>query len=153
MPIPGVVPIAHEPEYRTGTIGRYTEGQFYAAIHGAQRDDDQEPDPERERLNRYLYLHLFELEGRHVRSDICLLGAAPYLRGRLREHGEARLTYLLDQLPGLKLCDIAVRPFRVFYDGVTFALVDESDAERGDWVELYPDRLGFSHPWDGTYST
>lgn len=101
----------------------------------------------------YLYPHLFDVDGRHVRSDISLLGVAPYFRGQFREHGEARLADLLDQLPGRRLGDIAVRPFRVLYDGVTFALVDESDAERGDWVELYPDRLGFSHPWDGTYST
>ncbi|AGL19761.1 hypothetical protein L083_6251 [Actinoplanes sp. N902-109] len=46
-----------------------------------------------------------------------------------------------------------MQPFHVLYDGVTFALVDQSDAERGDWCELYPDQLGFSQPWDGTYST
>jgi hypothetical protein len=39
-----------------------------------------------------------------------------------------------------------------------FGLVDESGDRAGDgghidWVELYPDRLGFCDPWDGYYST
>jgi formate hydrogenlyase regulatory protein HycA len=41
----------------------------------------------------------------------------------------------------------------VCHGGVTFGLIDESDAERGDRVGLYPDRLGFTEPWDGLYST
>jgi formate hydrogenlyase regulatory protein HycA len=31
MSAPDVIPIAHEPENRTSTIGRYAGGQFYAA--------------------------------------------------------------------------------------------------------------------------
>jgi hypothetical protein len=151
--VPDLIPIAHEPEYRTDTIGRYSGGQFYAQIHGARRDDDQDLDLQCERVRWYVYLHLFDAEGRHVKSDISLLGVAPYFRGQLREQGEAHLAHLLDQLPERRLADIAVQPFRVLYDGVTFGLIDESDAERGDWVELYPDRLGFTHPWDGDYST
>lgn len=69
------------------TIGRYRDGQFYAAIHGAHRDKDKEADYR-------------------------------------REHG-----------------------------GVTFGLIDESANGRGGWAELYPDRLGFSKPRDGTCST
>lgn len=63
------------------------------------------------------------------------------------------LAGLLDRLPGREFGDIAVRPFRVVHDGVTFALADESGPERGAWAELYPDRLGFGEPWDGTCST
>jgi hypothetical protein len=40
-----------------------------------------------------------------------------------------------------------------FGASVTFGLIDESRPDRGSWAELYPDRLGFSVPWDGTYST
>lgn len=40
MAVPDVVHIAREPGYRTDTIGSYRDGQFYAAIHGAHRDDD-----------------------------------------------------------------------------------------------------------------
>ena len=27
------------------------------------------------------------------------------------------------------------------------------DGGHTDWAELYPDRLGFAEPWDGTYDT
>jgi hypothetical protein len=48
--------------------------------------------------------------------------------------------------------------FQTEYDGILFGLIDESgdDPELGhggDWVELYPDRLGFHSPWDGEYDT
>jgi len=49
--------------------------------------------------------------------------------------------------------DIRIRLFRVDFDGVVFGLIDESEPERGDWVELYPDRLGFHEPWNGLYDT
>jgi formate hydrogenlyase regulatory protein HycA len=153
MSPPDLVPIAHEPEYHTSTIGRYSAGQFYAAVHGAHRDNDDTPDWGRERIRWYAYLHLFDDDGRHVRSDITLIGIAPNLRGELGEQATARLTALLDPLPGRHLGDIAIRSFRLQHDGVTFGLIDESDAERGDWMELYPDRLGFAAPWNGSYST
>src|SRR5688572_5387896 len=41
VPVPELVRISHEPEHRTATIGRYSDGQFYAVVHGAQRDDDR----------------------------------------------------------------------------------------------------------------
>ncbi|MFI6784883.1 hypothetical protein [Micromonospora sp. NPDC050276] len=153
MTLPDLVPIAREPGCRTDRVGRYSDGQFYAAVHGAHRDDDHESDPDRERLRWYAYLHLFDVDGRHRRSDISLVAIAPYLRGELGDQAEARLVGLLDQLPGRQYGDIAVQLFRVVHDGVTFGLIDESDVERGDWVELCPDRLGFTEPWDGLYST
>ncbi|MEU7613602.1 hypothetical protein [Micromonospora sp. NPDC049204] len=153
MSLPDLVPIAHEPGYRTDRVGRYAEGQFYAGIHGAHRDDDHASDPDRERIRWYAYLHLFDAEGRHRRSDISLVATAPYLRGELGDQAEAHVEGLLDQLPDRQYGDIAIQLFRVVQDGVTFGLIDESDAERGDRVELYPDRLGFTEPWDGLYST
>jgi hypothetical protein len=114
-------------------IGRYVDGQFYARIHGAHRDDDHEHDLDRERVRWYAYVHLFDLDGVHVRSDIALIGIGPYLRGQLGEQADATLAALLDQLPD-----------RTF---------DESDTDRGAWFEWYPDRLGFGEPWDGLYDT
>ena len=153
MPVPALIPIAREPGYRTDTIGRFAEGQFYAVIHGAHRDDDEELDLRRERVRWYAYLHRFDHAGNHVRSEISLIGVAPYVRGEFRRRAEQRLQELLDDLVDRDYGDIAIRPFRVLYDGVTFGLIDESDAERDAWAELYPDRLGFTEPWDGTYST
>jgi hypothetical protein len=153
MAVPQRIPIAREAGYRTDTIGRYRDGQFYAAVHGAHRDDDHSPDKERERVRWYAYLHLFDADGNHRKSEISLIGVVPYLRGDLGEQATARLTSLLGQLEEAEFGDIAICPFTLTYDGVTFGLIDESDPDRGSWAELYPDRLGFSDPWDGTYST
>jgi hypothetical protein len=153
MPVPELVPFAREAGYRTDTIGRYRDGQFYAAIHGAHRGDDNELDLHRERIRWYAYLHLFGSDGRHRRSEISLIGIAPYLRGELRRRADSRLTALLGRLEGLQFGDIAIRLFREQHDGVTFGLIDESGDKHESWVELYPDRLGFCEPWYGSYST
>ncbi|SNY60255.1 hypothetical protein [Paractinoplanes atraurantiacus] len=152
MPLPAVIPMVRD-EYHVQTIGTYADGQYFANVHGARRDDDEAPDRERERLYWYAYVHRFDHDGHHLGSEIVLIGKAPFLRGDLRTEADAIFARLLDGLPGASPGDIAVRPFRVRYDGVTFGLIDESDSERGAWAELYPDRLGFGEPWDGTYST
>jgi hypothetical protein len=153
MAVPQRIPIAREAGYRTDTIGRYRDGQFYAVVHGARRDDDQTPYEVRGQVRWYAYLHLFDADGNYRTSEISLIGVAPYLTGDLREQATARLTSLLDQLEEAEFGDIAICPFTLTYDGVTFGLIDESGPDRGNWAELYPDRLGFSDPWDGTYST
>lgn len=153
MAVPQRVPIAREAGYRTDTIGRYREGQFYGAVHGAHRDDDHDPDWGRERIRWYAYLHLFDADGNHSKSEISLIGVAPNLRGDLGGQAAARLASLIGQLEDAQFCDIAIRPFALTHDGVTFGLIDESGPDRGSRAELYPDRLGFTSPWDGTYST
>lgn len=55
-------------------------------------------------------------------------------------------------MPARVYGDIAIRPFSAEYLGVNFGLVVE-DGHGTDWAELYPDRLGFSAPWDGQYDT
>lgn len=153
MAVPQRVPIAREAGYRTDTIGRYRDGLFYAAVHGAHRDDDHARDLGRERVRWYAYLHLFDASGTHRGSEVTLIGVAAYLRGDLAKQAAARLASLLGQLKDAEFGDIAICPFSLAYDGVTFGLIDESSPGRGSWAELYPDRLGFSDPWDGTYST
>lgn len=74
----------------------------------------------------------------HYKSEISLIGVAPYLRGKLGEQATARLKSLLGELDEAEFGDIAIRPFTVTYDGVTFGLIDESGHERGSWAELYP---------------
>ncbi len=41
MPLPDVIPIAHEPDYRTDSIGTYDGGQFFTSFTGAYRDGDE----------------------------------------------------------------------------------------------------------------
>ncbi|MFJ4682771.1 hypothetical protein [Streptomyces sp. NPDC088789] len=154
MTVPEIVPIAHEPEYRTGTIGRYAGGQFFASVTYAEGP-----------LRRlYVVLHRFDADGRHVHSDISRADRPPTpspgaeeTPGAAPDRAEARLAGLLDGLDGREFGDIAIRPFRVVFDGVVFGLVTERHAptpgEEHDWAELYPDRLGFSAPWNGLYDT
>jgi formate hydrogenlyase regulatory protein HycA len=91
MAVPQRVPIACEAGYRTDTIGSYRDGQFYAAVHGAHRDDDHAPDWEGERVRWYAYLHQFDADGNHCKSEISLIGVAPNLRGDLGEQAGLRM--------------------------------------------------------------
>lgn len=151
MPLPRRIPIAHESDYRTDTIGRYAHGQFYAAVHGAQPELNG-TDTDYDGRNRwYAYLHLFDHDGRHQRSDIRLLQVSHYFTAD--DDADRVLAELLAQLPEAEFGDIAIQPFRLVHDGIVFGLIDESEPERGDWAELYPDRLGFHSPWNGEYST
>jgi hypothetical protein len=126
--VPPLIPIAYEPGYRTDQIGRYDDGLFFASIW---RD--------------YVYVHLFEHDGTYRRSTIA------------RDDDPGALEDLVAGLSGKVYGDIAVRLFQIRHDDVVFGLVDESGERAGgrhiDWVELYPDRLGFHEPWDGLYDT
>lgn len=161
MAVPTVIPIAHEPDGRTGTIGHYADGQFLASISYAFADGYRFGAGWEEHKRLYAVLHRFDAEGRHVDADIWRAGTwAEQQRaggdGSVVARAEARLTTLLDGLPGRGFGDIAIRPFRLTVDEVTFGLITErhADGEGGhDWAEFYPDGLGFSEPWDGTYDT
>ncbi|MCU4748181.1 MULTISPECIES: hypothetical protein [unclassified Streptomyces] len=133
MTIPAVIPIQHEPGHRTDTIGHYQHGQFFASVTATL--DEQE-------RRWYAVLHLFDRAGRHRSSRIEAACTAA--------DGLTRLGDWLAALPGRRFADIALGPFAVHHEGQLFGLVVEEDRE---WVELYPDRLGFSAPWDGLYDT
>jgi hypothetical protein len=75
------------------------------------------------------------------------------LTGEVREQADAVLASLLATMEDVRFTDIAIRPFQTRQLGMTFGLIDESAPDRDDWAELYPDRLGFNPPWDGSYST
>jgi hypothetical protein len=148
MSLPEVVPIAHEPDYRTDTIGVYDRGQFLAMVTGAYRAEDEH---RRELMRWYAVMHLFDHDGNHESSEIRLLGTGQANEVRLDPEP---LRTLLDTLPGRQYGDIAIKPFRVDFDGVLFGLVDESgDHGDGGWAELYPAGLGFHEPWNGEYDT
>jgi formate hydrogenlyase regulatory protein HycA len=95
-------------------------------------------------------MHLFERDGAYRHSTIL----------QVQDRGELddALDELVANLPGRVYGDIAVHLFQTRHDGVVFGLIDESGDRAGDgslvdWVELYPDRLGFHEPWDGLYDT
>jgi hypothetical protein len=147
MPMPEILPIRHEPDYRTETIGHHRGGQFFGYATGA---------PHRDRF--YAVLHLFDDHGFHVGTRVW-----PTAADRMDDPGTdevlAKLQEWLDALDGRTYGDIAVRRFEVAIDGVQFGLVAESHGdypsggEEDDWIELYPGGLGFHAPWDGLYDT
>ncbi|MER7704549.1 hypothetical protein ABTX81_16870 [Kitasatospora sp. NPDC097605] len=150
MSVPEVIPILHEPGYRTDTIGRFRGGQFFASVTYAA-PGGLAAAPESHRC--FAVLHRFDEAGRHLDSRIeavpgGLPGAADAADERLREW--------LDALPEREFGDIAIAPFAVQVDGCRFGLVVERHGEgatEDDWAEFYPDNLGFSAPWDGEYDT
>ncbi|MEV0190898.1 hypothetical protein AB0I39_20460 [Kitasatospora purpeofusca] len=150
MSVPEVVPILHEPGYRTDTVGRCRGGQFFASVSRARPEGSSPFDDGA----WYAVLHRFDQAGRHLGSRI---EAAPGESGsEALKAAEERLREWLDALPEREFGDIAVAPFLVLVDGCRFGLVVErhgEDATEDDWAELYPDGLGFHAPWDGEYDT
>jgi hypothetical protein len=96
----------------------------------------------------YAYLHEFDHEGNYLESTV----ESPGNGEEARQAAMLLLEEWIAGLPGLAYSDIAIRPFQFEQDAITFGLIIE-DGHGTDWVELYPDRLGFHAPWDGSYDT
>jgi hypothetical protein len=157
MAPPDRIPIKHEPGYRTDQIGHHAQGQFLGNVIGAYLGGWRSG-MDREDMRWYAYLHHFDADGTYLCSDIEFVGITLEGQVEVVARAKALLAEWLSQLDDLVYGDIAVRPFKAEYDGILFGLVDESDADPehgrgGDWVELYPDGLGFHAPWDGEYDT
>ncbi len=152
MAIPERVPIAHEPGYRTSTIGRYDGGQFFGSVTATLEDGGGADDDWFRAKRWYAVLHRFDAGGGHTGSEIWFAGTSEE-EGASIDRAEAHLADLLDALPGRAYGDIAVKLFQVEADGHVFGLVDGSEAYDGDHAELLPDDLGFDPPWDGCYDT
>lgn len=146
---PNRIPIKREADYRTDQAGRHAQGQFLGGVIG-QYLGGWRSGVSREDLRWYAYLHHFDIDGTYLCSDIELVEVVA--------RGQALLSEWLSQLDDLVYGDIAVGLFQTHHDGIMFGLVDESNDDPdlghgGDWVELYPDRLGFHAPWNGEYDT
>ncbi|MHA5049645.1 hypothetical protein [Streptomyces sp. SD15] len=158
MAVPPVIPIAYEPKSRTETIGRYADGQFLASLTYAFPEGYRPDDGWEEHKRLYTVLHTFDAGGRYHDSEIWCAGTwaeqqrAPYGDDSVLSRARAHLGKLLRSLPRRAYTDIAIRPFQLTVDGVLFGLVIEEDEEES-WAELYPDRLGFGEPWDGTHDS
>ena len=161
MTIPDIIPIAHEPWSRTAMIGRYERGQFFGSLSGAYPRSynrrtmrDQWPD-----YNRfYAVLHRFDHDGTHTGSDIWCEGTVTEIRARQSsaDLAEAKLNEWLIDLPGLAYGPIAVRPFQLVVDDVVFGLIPHvyhDDGQGWSRVEMVPDGLSFTAPWNGLYDT
>ena len=153
MAIPDRVPIVHEPDYHTDTIGSYDDGQFLGAVT-ATLEDGTGGTPDWPRHKRwYAGLHLFDTDGRHTDSRVWFAGTSEHERASI-DSAKKRLAEWLAALPGREFGDIAVGLFQVVVDGHVFGLVDWSDNYDGqDHAEFLPQGLGFDPPWDGEYDT
>ncbi|MDX2294175.1 MULTISPECIES: hypothetical protein [Streptomyces] len=158
MSVPEVIPVAYEPDYRTPTIGRWDGGQFLASVTAAFPEGLRTGDDGKRHKRWYAVLHRFDAAGRHLESRIESTGTTADGERRAVEAARELLGTWLDALPGRRYESVAVAPFAVRCEGALFGLVveghsEDEDDEEGNWVELYPDGLGFSAPWDGTYDT
>ena len=148
MTVPQVIPVARISGYRTEFAGTWSRGQFLGNVL-SQTDPVAWADGDHVNSRRwYAYLHEFDREGNYLESSVESPG--------IGEDGRRAALLLLEEwmaaIPGLTYGDIAIRPFRFEYDAITFGLIIE-DGHGMDWAELYPDRLGFRSPWDGSYDT
>jgi formate hydrogenlyase regulatory protein HycA len=160
MSVPDLIPIRWEPHHRTATIGRWERGQFFAHVSGVF-EGREDGDAGRVVRRWYAVLHEFDEAGRHIDSTIEAVGTVP--DGPEKASVAAAALQLLDEwldaLPGREFGDIEIAPFAMEVDGTLFGLIRECHGEypdgeeQEDWAEFYPNRLGFSAPWDGSYDT
>ncbi|WP_229070172.1 hypothetical protein [Actinoplanes sp. DH11] len=150
MAIPERVPIVHEPDYRTDTIGSYDQGQFFGSVTATLAMGAGDDWARHKRW--YAVLHRFDRDGGHTGSEIWFAGTSEQEQASI-DSARKRLDAWLAELPGREFGDIAIRLFQVEADGEVFGLVDQSADYDADHAEFLPDELGFDPPWDGEYDT
>ncbi|MFG2235812.1 hypothetical protein ACGFNX_38425 [Streptomyces sp. NPDC048723] len=69
MAVPEIIPIAHEPDYRTSTIGRFSGGQFLASVTYAVPNGFAMGDGWEEQKRLFAVLHKFDHDGHHQGSE------------------------------------------------------------------------------------
>jgi formate hydrogenlyase regulatory protein HycA len=134
--------------------------QFLASVTYAFPDGFVSGDRWEEQKRLFVVLHRLDHDGHHQESDIWCAGTwaeqmkRPYDERSVVARAQARLA---DVLAEREYCAIVIQPFQLTVDGVVFGLITECHTEdkdgEHDWAELYPDRLGFSAPWNGEYDT
>ncbi|MEU9454564.1 hypothetical protein [Streptomyces sp. NPDC048277] len=152
MSAPEVIPIRHEPDYRTSTIGRWQDGQFFASVTAAFPEGWSHDDWQSQK-RWCAVLHRFDGAGQYMDSRIQFTGTTADGERKAIDTAGLLLDEWLDALPERQYQDIAIAPFEVRFEGVLFGLVLEAEDPADVWAEFYPDELGFHAPWDGCYDT
>ncbi|MGE3171368.1 MAG: hypothetical protein AB7O97_02005 [Planctomycetota bacterium] len=146
MGVPDRIPIVHD-DHHASRIGRLADGRLFFVTEPFVAASSDAPGCE------FLAVYLFAADGAFVEARIDSLGprstmdvdaARSLLERRLAELGEASFE------------SIAVQPFSVVRDGVTFGLIprEPEDDDEGWWAVLQPgDYMAFTEPWDGFYDT
>jgi formate hydrogenlyase regulatory protein HycA len=103
-------------------------------------------------LSWYAVLHLFDSQGKHLRTQSALLGTKAFANDLVDV--DATLNEIVRRLGSVRYGDLEIGLFSVQIDGHKFGLVDASIPEEGyQRIDLLPNQLVFFPPWDGTYST
>jgi formate hydrogenlyase regulatory protein HycA len=149
--VPNRIKIRREKRYHTHYIGKIDDGtQFMAFIVGVP--PTKKAHGRKRNLVWYGVLHMFDSQGRHLRTQSSLLGAKAFANELLDV--DATLDEMVRKLGKTRYSDIEVELFSVQIDGHKFGLVDASIPEEGYVrIDLLPNQLAFFPPWDGTYST
>jgi hypothetical protein len=147
MPIPDVIPIRLMEDLHTEFVGRCADGtQFFLNEAFVFRG----PFTENWAACRheYLILYLFDGDGYYLEHRYWYGGTtATCDQGAI----DAKRQEMLAALGKFKYRDIAVRPFSIQIDSITFGLIPNIDDES---VELEPSsQISFTEPWDGEYDT
>ncbi|MFG2975536.1 hypothetical protein ACGFYY_21465 [Streptomyces sp. NPDC048331] len=104
MAVPDIIPLAHEPDHRTSTIGRFSGGQFLASVTYAFPDGFTSGDGWEEQKRLFAVLHTFDHHGHRQESDIWCAGTwaepmkRPHDEQSVVARAEARLAAGLDGL-------------------------------------------------------
>ncbi|MFB6839061.1 hypothetical protein [Streptomyces sp. NPDC056361] len=131
MSVPKVIPIRHEPDYRTSTIGRWQGGQFFASVTAAFAEGWSGDDWQSHK-RWCAVLHHFDDNGRHLTSRIEFTGTTADGENTSITTARRLLAEWLDALPDRRYQDIAIAPFAVRAEGVLFGLVLEKHEESID---------------------
>lgn len=147
MPIPEIIPIAWMEDLHTEFIGHCADGtQFFLNEVFVFREPKSKN--WQDSRHEYLVLYLFDSDGNYLKHESWYAGTTATLDEEILE---AKRDEMLAELGEINFCNIAVRPFSVQIDGITFGLIDDKEKEM---VTLQPSsQISFMAPWDGEYYT
>ena len=153
MPVPNKIKIKREPDYHTHFIGKTEDGRQFMALVTATIPSPVPEDWEQHK-KWYAVFHSFDAEGRHLDTKAVCTGRTADGEDQVVEKAKAMREQMLAEVGKVSFEDIETELFSVTVDGFTFGLVDVSSVgEKVDRIDLLPNELTFSAPWNGEYVT
>lgn len=144
--VPDRIPIVRD-DYHASCIGRLSDGRLFLGTQPFVAAASGDPGCE------YLAVYLFHPDGTFAEARIDTLGPRGSLdAAQAQEQFDRRIA----ELGEIRFESIAIAPFRVDRDGVTFGLIPRAPEDEDDhwWAILVPgDYMAFTDPWDGYYDT
>lgn len=147
-----------DPDDRFYCVGVDKSGnQFMGFVTGAFPKANPYPsaNDDWEHLKRwYAVMHLFDIEGNHIRSDIRFTGTTAAGQDEAIQKAIDELASMFSKIDRPGKHDISVKLFSVEHEGYQFGLIFEIGDEGHESVLLQPNDIMFHPPYDGVdYST